>query len=148
MMDLTTEIEFWPADEVRKLMKAFEAAREKRDLDSLVWCAERMLFLYTLSEEGEIEPSAAQVETMFTMAFRDSLPKPPALIAGVMEAPEEPERAAAGRVREAVIAALRKLDRLDELIDVHASARDGAILAEQVEEIRGAVAALATEGKA
>jgi hypothetical protein len=137
-MELTSEIEFWPADEVRKLMRAFGEAKDKRDTDSLVWCADRMLFLYDLSEEGEIEPSHEQIETMFNLAFRDTLPKPPALIAGIMTAEDKPE--------PPIVKALnRGLNRLDKLIGIHASEKDGAILGEQVEKIRGVVAKFAGE---
>jgi hypothetical protein len=141
-MDLTSEIEFWPADEVRKLMRAFREAGEKRDIDSLVWCADRMLFLFSLSEKGEIEPSHEQIETMFNLAFRDTLPKPPALIAGIMSAEEKPEPLTA---EEAGKALDRELDKLDTLIGIHASEKDGAILGEQVERIRGVVAKFAGE---
>jgi hypothetical protein len=138
-MDLISEIEFWPADEVRKLMRAFGEAKEKRDTDSLVWCAERMLFLYSLSEEGEIEPSHEQIETMFTMAFRDNLPKPPALIAGMMAPDKEEESPAA--------CTLQELDKLEALFDIHASEKDAGILREQVEKIRDSLAAVGEEAE-
>jgi hypothetical protein len=90
-MEFESELAFWPTDEVRKLMRAFEVAKEKKDTDSLVWCADRMLFLYQISEEGEIEPSSAQIEMLFNYVFRDTAPKPPDLIADIMKEEEETE---------------------------------------------------------
>jgi hypothetical protein len=146
-------LNLYPYDEVYKVFQALEKAADERDLESLVWCARRLDWFHDRGETAWGDLSDEQVEDLFEQAYRGNVEPPPPLIADLVAADKEGrERATAGkpagRVREAVAAALRKLDRLDELIDVHASARDGAILAEQVEEIRGGLAALAGEGKA
>jgi hypothetical protein len=137
-MVLTSEIEFWPAHEVKKLMAAFEKARAEKDMDSLLWCADRMLFLYRLSEEGEIEPSADQVEMLFDKAFQENL-QAPALIADLV-APdkEEPEPITAKEAGEA-------LETVREYLEESMAKKGLAPALKNLESIRGAVSALAGE---
>jgi hypothetical protein len=131
------EVEFWPADEVKKLMRAFEEAKEKRDVDSLAWCADRLLFLYRIAEEGEIEPGAEQMEVLFNAAFRDGAPKPPALIAGIMTG-EEPEPVTTEDAGEA-------LETLREFIAENMAKKGLPEALENLAALRDAVAALAGE---
>ena len=77
---------------------------------------------------------------MFNMAFRDNLPKPPPLIAGIMVEEEMQEPSTDGKALE------RELDRLDTMIEIHASRKDAEILREQIEKIREAVTGLTGEG--
>jgi hypothetical protein len=110
----------YPYDEVFKIFCALDAAADKKDLESLIWCAWRLDWFHDRGGTSQGGLSNEQQDDLFEQAYnRGNMEPPPALIAD-MVAPdkEEPEPVTAREAGEAL---------------------------KSLEALRGAVAALAGE---
>jgi hypothetical protein len=129
----------YPYDEVFKIFCALNAAADKKDLESLVWCARRLDWFHDQGETSRGSLSDEQQDDLFEQAYRGNMEPPPALIADLV-APdkEEPEPVTAREAGEA-------LATVREFISENMSKKNIPEALKSLEALRGTLAALAGE---
>jgi hypothetical protein len=129
----------YPYDEVYKVFCALAEAADKKDLESLVWCARRLDWFHDRGGTTWDDLSDEQQGDLFEQAYRGSAEPPPALIAEIV-APGKAER-------EPLTAkeAGKALDAVREYLAENLAKKNIPAAFQSLEALRGAIAGLAGE---
>jgi hypothetical protein len=89
-------LNFYPAEEVKKVIDALELAVDKKDMETLLWCGRRVLWFYERAELNTCNLSGDMQCDLFDEAYKGSMEAPPPALIADLVAPDEEENIEGG----------------------------------------------------